>query len=871
MKRLDTLRRWLKNNNLRREALLVSKANELQKYAISAGRIAELKEWFGDDYSKLSFNELFGGSLRTIVPFNTKEQIELLNVVRVLKSDGWEPAGGSNYFDTKSVTQKLRRLNTHEEYEKEVEIADLKVSKQETTVIPAGPRQGEEVVKKKTSSISKVLMNPKSNTPSGLAEWWQNHQTEYAKDWNWKQIESAFNDGEVTTEHSIVISRDPIDVLRMSDHRNITSCHSEGDMYFECAVSESRGNGLVAYLVKTEDLDQLLTPPDPWGFDPNTGKGPNKIDIKDLDLQEIFEDSRRGVQGIKPKSRVRLRKYVNEEADYEFAIPETRSYGPHPPGFIDRVRGWAWETQKDLFPPNSDGEAELPLDSDLKMYGGSYRDSSDGDILNLFFKEGGIDADYLGDVETVSDNEESRFDMWEAEVEEINDRANKSLTYASFYAEVDGEWEGNPNVSSSANLTCTIRLSGWEDPYEEDGNITSDNNKFKDIPTGSWQDREFRGLLEHSEGGDIEEIGLSSEDELEFRIWFSCDDCYNPDDVSEFYDYVEGDIDATYNEHIEKVRRRLVENGYIAEIEFDRAAARLEAMTFRNFNVYGDHDDGDGTVLISTKPYTLLMGGSIDVSKLMASDPHNTPGKRIIMETFNVKAPTAFRQYKLVDEPQVILNALNRIAKESYEETKQQLNFPFVEDAGGEIIDWSKAINNLEVALIEGNNDSIREVSVKVELKILDSDQHILFIEKFISQLDKDIRLIGKYIKQSLVAKLKIAEDKMQASQELFSSGASTRPIIEDLKRSPQPDVKRLALWVEKNWNEFSNAEKEVAYHSFLIPTQRDGDYIHNDDLDAPKFWDSIMQRRPDTDVSYRWSGSSIKDVMPYTDLETPA
>jgi len=868
MKRLDTLKEWLKNNNLRREAILVSKSNKIYKYAISTQEIRGLKDWFGEDYSKLSFNDLFGGSLRIITPFNTEDQIELFNVIRVLKANGWSPAGGNNYFDTKRVSQKLRKLDTNEEYEKEIEVADLKVLKKEEKVIPAGPRRGEKVISKRTSSISKVLTNPKNNVPPELAEWWQNHQTEYTKDYNWKQIESAFKDGKVTTEHSIIISRDPIDVLRMSDHGNIRSCHSEGDSYFKCAITESRGNGLVAYLVKTEDLDQLLESPSPWGFDPNTGKGPRKRDIKELDLQEIFEDPSRGIKGIPPKSRVRLRKYVNEDFNYEFAVPENKPYGPHPPGFVNRIRSWAWESQKDLFNDNEDGETELPYQRDLKMYGGSYRDSEDGDLLNSFFKEGNINADYYGDLESVSEDEDRLYEEWEAQIEEINNAANATLSHVSFHADVDDDGEGNPHVYSSASMLCSIHLSGWEDPYCEEQTIKTES-EFKDIPVG-WRDREFRRLLEHHEGGEIEEIDLSGDD-LEFRINFTCDDCYDPDDVSNFYDWLERDVDAAYDAYIETVRKRLVENGYISEIEFDRVAARLEAVSFKNFNVYGDETDNDGTILIASKPYTLLMGGSVNVSKLMASDPHNTPGKRIIMETFNVKAPTAFRQYKLVDEPQVILNALNRIAKESYEETKQQLNFPFVEDAGGEIIDWSKAINNLEVALIEGNNDSIREVSVRVELKILDSDQHILFIEKFISQLDKDIRLIGKYIKQSLVAKLKIAEDKMQASQELFSSGASTRPIIEDLKRSPQPDVKRLALWVEKNWNEFSNAEKEVAYHSFLIPTQRDGDYIHNDDLDAPKFWDSIMQRRPDTDVSYRWRGSSIKDVMPYTDLETPA
>ena len=51
-----------------------------------------------------------------------------------------------------------------------------------------------------------------------------------------------------------------------------------------------------------------------------------------------------------------------------------------------------------------------------------------------------------------------------------------------------------------------------------------------------------------------------------------------------------------------------------------------------------------------------------------------------------------------------------------------------------------------------------------------------------------------------------------------------------------------------------------------MLPAQRDGDYIHKDELDAPRFWDGMMQARQDTGYNYRWKGLSMKDVMPYTD-----
>ena len=61
-------------------------------------------------------------------------------------------------------------------------------------------------------------------------------------------------------KYSIIITRHPIDVLRMSDFDNITSCHSPASRtsayqsYYKCAVAEAQGHGAVAYVVETEDL-----------------------------------------------------------------------------------------------------------------------------------------------------------------------------------------------------------------------------------------------------------------------------------------------------------------------------------------------------------------------------------------------------------------------------------------------------------------------------------------------------------------------------------------------------------------------------------------------------------------------------------------
>jgi len=863
MSRLQSLIKILKRDGFNREAYLVRKIDMLQKYSVSKQEAERAKKWFSENSHLLSFDELFDEKTRIIVPFSTKEQMELIEIVTFLKEGAWSPSGGGNYFNVKKKKQKLKKLETGEEYEKSIEVADLKLSREESVIIPSGPRKGEHVIRTITSSISKILLNPKYKAPKWMSTWWQKNQTEYASNYNWKQLESVFKDGKLTTEHSVIISRDPLDVLRMSDHAGIRSCHSEGDSYFNCAISESKGNGLVAYLVETKEIDKLLTKHDPWGWDPDTGKGPEKKDIGEFDGEEIFADRDRGVLGVKAKSRVRLRKYAYFDSDsgdhYEFAVPEHRTYGPHPPGFKKLVTAWAWKNQKDLF-TSEDGSVSLPEIYDLEMHGGSYRDTSDGEILNAFFKEGGIDSEFRGNAETSTEDSESVLEMWINEINEINELADAELEHISMHAEAELSDEGNyPYVYSSAYLECEIPLYGWGEVSLNEKYAESDND-FNPIPI-SWRSEGyslFRDLIEHDEGGQIEELYVRN-NSLHFHITFSCDDCANPDDVFAFYNYVKSDIEGNYDEYIEKVRRQLIEEGYIGEIEFDHVSKRLISSNFKNFDVSG----GDyGKILVTSKkdliPLNLIVPTSV------ANSENHQP-----YSVFNMRKHGRSRTgYLLIDEPKIIINILNDMARESYEFAKKQLHFEFYKD-NTTLSDFSNVISNLKIKVSFHENE-LYNLRLEVSLKVQDSEDQILSLEKFVKELDENFSRIIWPVIESLSRKLSILIKDIESSTESFYGGSLVMPIIQKLKSSNQPDVKRLALWIERNWNNFNNAEKEVAYHSYLLPTERDGDYIHNDGLNAPRFWDSTMQRRPDTDVGYHWSGLSIKDVMPYTDLNAP-
>ena len=126
-------------------------------------------------------------------------------------------------------------------------------------------------------------------------------------------------------DYSIIISRAPIDVLRMSDFRGISSCQSTGREYFYCALAESRNQGAIAYLVRTEDLENV-----------------------NLDDEEIFTDYQRRVQGIEPISRVRIRRVVDENIGVDYMIPEDAVYGSKKAFFADTVMSWAAKAQQDM-------------------------------------------------------------------------------------------------------------------------------------------------------------------------------------------------------------------------------------------------------------------------------------------------------------------------------------------------------------------------------------------------------------------------------------------------------------------------------------------------------------------------------------------
>ena len=165
-------------------------------------------------------------------------------------------------------------------------------------------------------------------------------------------------DGAKGDTYKIILSRHPIDILRMSDFRQITSCHKppshpkyEGprDNYYQCAVAEAHGQGAMAYVVQKNSLFEET--------------GTNTIEEAEKainEAEEVFYDERRPDDwadeasiGIIPNSRVRLRKLTYFQPEEwlnafnlkndagegtQFALPEKRVYGARISGIVEKVK-----------------------------------------------------------------------------------------------------------------------------------------------------------------------------------------------------------------------------------------------------------------------------------------------------------------------------------------------------------------------------------------------------------------------------------------------------------------------------------------------------------------------------------------------------
>ena len=371
------------NNWYSKKVLTEMKAGTAKRVVAVAQQIKDKAglEGLNDSYTRMAaFPAIFGDKLRIVVDAADDDLLVMAKYVDELEKLALQSlkdkvAKGfikddsmtySVYFGHEQLLSKETKRRLQEDgggtYEIEV------IYHQPILVIEYINMQGQR--KKENTSLLKAFNKFKMRE---AADYWANIQSRYTKD---KQfIVNLVNDysnlnrqRETQNGKAIVYSRAPIDVLRMSDHPMISSCHSQGGSFFRCAIQEAVRGGAIAYSVNKEDIQKV-------------------IDEDRLQDIEIFEDAERGVEGIATDARVRIRRIFDTDTKQEYALPEIRLYGYPPPSFGKNVLNWAVENQKSKFTNLETGEFQLPDIQNAIKVGGSYDDNIPFDLYERLVKQ----------------------------------------------------------------------------------------------------------------------------------------------------------------------------------------------------------------------------------------------------------------------------------------------------------------------------------------------------------------------------------------------------------------------------------------------------------------------------------------------------
>jgi hypothetical protein len=166
----------------------------------------------------------------------------------------------------------------------------------------------------------------------------------------------------------LVFSRSPIDVLRMSDHSGISSCHRlDGGSYRHCAIADAKNNGGIVYLIKGTD-------------------GRKAHDH--LNDDELFIDKDRKTGLITPIGRIRLRRFIDLKTGDDFAVPTTlrdeQKYGFITSDIYKQIFNYVYDHQSSITnnPPSVAYARE-----NIVLVGGEYSDEDVSYLLTHFFHE----------------------------------------------------------------------------------------------------------------------------------------------------------------------------------------------------------------------------------------------------------------------------------------------------------------------------------------------------------------------------------------------------------------------------------------------------------------------------------------------------
>lgn len=427
-------------------------------------------------------------------------------------------------------------------------------------------------------------------------------------------------------EYSVVISRNPIDVLRMGelyeiDKEGDESCHAQKGSYFQCAIQEAKTGGGVAYVVKTEDIENLSN--------------------EELQYDEIFEDTVRDVSGIKAISRLRIRRYDivddYENSEASLAIPTPKIYRKIIPGFYQTVANFL--KMKSPILSKSKYIVSKYKSGNITRYGGSYTDYSDDQMFrNMFpndkdvFSYGSIETERVDEPDPEYDDAENLADIMDTELQEIDDRFN--LEYSNHGFEVHDD----DNGGAYYNAWASIRFGRFEFSDNVDDDITfnpQDLMRFNPDGDQEWQKHtpyEFKGKVSEAliakkfivdldrflpsgiDIDDVRDIDIDTQGFIRFNL--NTDDLGN--DTSDYRDILDKleTMDNNYEEIFRAINKALAINGYLAGVDVDRYTALENPEEFDETLENFTYDPDDDTLSLN-----VAIGNVRDVNTGSASRP----------------------------------------------------------------------------------------------------------------------------------------------------------------------------------------------------------------------------------------------------------
>jgi len=325
-------------------------------------------EQLNDSYTRMAaFPDMFGDKLRIVGDYSTDDfrvMAKYLQQLAKLSDDSLKDKQTKGFIKLSSINTSYFAWDLAQVKEERRRLREDGGGTYEVTVDYYQPFLVVEYIqtqnnsdKREVISLSKAFNKFKMKE---AGDYWAKIQSRYTKDGEfitkltnyWMDVTGKSSE----QDNVIVYSRAAIDVLRMSDHPDISSCHSQRGSYFECAIQEAIRGGAIAYSVKKADLQKI-------------------IDEDKLQDIEIFADPERNIEGIVPNGRVRIRRMFDTDTKTEYALPEIRTYGDVPSSFRKTVLKWAAENQTKKFINPETNDFQLPDIQNAIKVGGSYNDN----------------------------------------------------------------------------------------------------------------------------------------------------------------------------------------------------------------------------------------------------------------------------------------------------------------------------------------------------------------------------------------------------------------------------------------------------------------------------------------------------------------